>query len=84
MPALGSKVVNFDQQYRQVMGKDDPFQILLPESQAILKQHGIDPSHPQMGGGGRTVKMIAPNGQTKDVPADQVEHYKALGAKVAQ
>lgn len=54
MPALGSKVVNFDQQYRQVMGKDDPFQILLPESQAILKQHGIDPAHPQMGGGGGT------------------------------
>jgi hypothetical protein len=35
-------------------------------------------------GGGlpATVKMRAPDGSTSDVPADQVEHYKALGAKV--
>lgn len=49
LPALGSKVVSFDQQYRQVMGPGDPFKILLPESEAILKKHGVDPSHPQMG-----------------------------------
>lgn len=30
----------------------------------------------------KTVKMKAPNGQTSDVPADQVEHYKSLGAVV--
>jgi hypothetical protein len=29
-----------------------------------------------------TVKMQAPNGQTRDVPAAEVEHYKSLGAKV--
>ena len=29
---------------------------------------------------GATVMMKAPNGQTKPVPADQVEHYKSLGA----
>lgn len=52
LPALGSKVINFDQQYRQVMGEKDPFKILLPESEAILQKHGIDPAHPQMGGGG--------------------------------
>jgi hypothetical protein len=28
------------------------------------------------------VTMIAPNGQEKPVPADQVEHYKSLGARV--
>lgn len=52
LPALGSKVVSFDQQYRQVMGPNDPFKILLPESADILTKYGIDPAHPQMGGGG--------------------------------
>lgn len=31
-----------------------------------------------------TVKMKAPNGQTQDVPADQVDHYKQQGATVVQ
>lgn len=31
---------------------------------------------------GGTVRMKAPNGQVSTVPADQVEHYKALGATV--
>ena len=31
-----------------------------------------------------TVKMRAPNGQVSSVPADQVEHYKKLGAVVVQ
>jgi len=31
---------------------------------------------------GGLVRMIAPNGQEQDVPADQVDHYKSLGAKV--
>lgn len=31
---------------------------------------------------GQTVKMKAPNGQEQDVPADQVGHFKKLGAKV--
>lgn len=31
-----------------------------------------------------TVKLVAPNGQTKDVPADQVDHYLSMGAKKAQ
>lgn len=29
-----------------------------------------------------SVMMVAPNGQEQSVPADQVEHYKSLGAKV--
>jgi hypothetical protein len=36
----------------------------------------------EMGGG--TVKMKAPNGQTKDVSPDEVEHYKKMGATVVQ
>ena len=34
--------------------------------------------------GGGSVRMIAPDGTTKTVPANQVEHYKKLGAKVKQ
>jgi len=30
------------------------------------------------------VTMIAPNGQTKQIPPGQVDHYKSLGAKVQQ
>ena len=30
------------------------------------------------------VKMIAPNGETADIPAEQVEHFTSLGAKVVQ
>ena len=36
------------------------------------------------GGGGGTVKMRAPDGTVKPVPADQVEHYRSLGAVVVQ
>jgi len=38
----------------------------------------------EMGGGGGTVKMKAPNGQIKDVSPDEVEHYKSKGATVIQ
>lgn len=40
------------------------------------------PPAPPSGGG--TVKMRAPNGMEKEVPADQVEHYKSKGATVVQ
>jgi hypothetical protein len=32
--------------------------------------------------GGSTVKMLAPDGTTQDVPAEAVSHYKSLGAQV--
>jgi len=32
----------------------------------------------------KTIKMRAPNGQTQDVPAEQADHYKSLGAQVVQ
>jgi len=38
---------------------------------------------PKAGGGG-TVKMRAPNGQMQDVAADQVDHYRSLGATVVK
>jgi hypothetical protein len=36
------------------------------------------------GGGTGTVMMQAPDGSKQSVPADQVDHYKKLGAKVVQ
>lgn len=50
-----------------------------------LESAGYDVSRftAQAGGGGM-VTMKAPNGQTSQVPADQVEHYKALGAVVVK
>ena len=44
----------------------------------INQNYGSSFQPVDMGGG--TVKMKAPNGQIKDVPADQVEHYKSKGA----
>lgn len=38
----------------------------------------------EAGGSSGTVKMRAPNGQIKDVSADQVEFYKSKGATVVQ
>jgi hypothetical protein len=58
------------------------------ESQLNRLERGVPkvPLRTDIGGvGGKgMVKMQAPNGQTKDVPADQVEHYRTLGAKVVQ
>lgn len=36
------------------------------------------------GAGGVTVKMRAPDGSISDVPANQVEHYRKLGAQLVQ
>jgi hypothetical protein len=41
------------------------------------------PGASSIGGAPSTVRMIAPDGSSRDVPADQVAHYKSLGAKVA-
>lgn len=70
LPALGSKVVSFEQQYRQVMGEGDPFKILLPESEAILKKYNIDPAHPQMGGAAKSASpREGTEGSVNGVPA---------------
>lgn len=41
-------------------------------------------SNPEGAGGGGMVRMRAPNGQEREVPADQVEHYKSMGAVVVR
>ncbi len=41
----------------------------------------VDRAQSGSGGGGQLVKMRAPNGQEKDVPADQVSAYESKGAK---
>ncbi len=45
------------------------------------RKSGVVPPPPGSSG---TVNMKAPNGQVSPVPADQVEHYKSLGATVVQ
>jgi hypothetical protein len=85
IPIMGSKLAALNYQYHQAMGPNDPFSALSPDSKRVLTKWGFNPEHPEVGGaGGGTVKMKAPNGQIKDVPADQVEHYKKQGASVVQ
>lgn len=43
----------------------------------------FSPENEPGSGGGMKVRMIAPDGSTRDVDQSQVEHYKSLGAKVA-
>lgn len=45
---------------------------------ALMRQLAAVPAGPGVASG--TVRMKAPNGQESDVPANQVEHYKSLGA----
>jgi hypothetical protein len=52
---------------------------MLLRQMGIYGQPGANPANPAATG---TVKMKAPNGQISPVPADQVEHYKSLGAVV--
>jgi hypothetical protein len=49
IPALGGKAATFDEQYRQVMGEKDPFQVILPGAKQVLEKYGFDPKHPRMG-----------------------------------
>lgn len=49
------------------------------DNQVKILKEGI--AHPGKTG---KVKMKAPNGEIKEVPQDQVEHYKGLGASIVQ
>src|SRR5215469_2491165 len=51
-------------------------------NQFLKRQYGVEVGGQAGGGGGGMVTMKAPNGLTKQIPAAQVEHYKALGATV--
>lgn len=77
---LKGKIDAFGAQYGQGMGTE-PINTLTPQAQKTL-----DIISGKAGGesSGGTVKMKAPNGQVSDVAADQVEHYKSLGATVIQ
>jgi hypothetical protein len=52
----------------------------LEQPEAALAPPAVTPA--PAAGAGKTVRMKAPSGQVRDVAADQVEHFKALGAKV--
>ena len=75
---LESKLGALDTQYKQGMGTDD-VSAISPESRARL-----DALQGLAGVSGKTVKMVSPDGRTtRDVPADQVDHYLSMGAKRA-
>lgn len=72
----GGKLKAVAQSYKTGTKQDFPVDEYFndPSIKESLQRHGI------LGGSSGTVKMRAPNGQEKDVPADQVEHYKSHGA----
>lgn len=74
---LESKLGALDSQYKQGMGTD-AVSAISPESRAKLD--ALEAGKPGGSSGGGTVKMRAPNGAMRDVPADQVNHYLQLGA----
>ena len=79
LPAVASKLETYHQRWQQQM-PNDSWSPVLPAARAVFARHGI-------GGGSSTggmVNMRSPDGQTKAVPADQVEHYKSKGAVVVQ
>lgn len=88
-----SKLVDLYQQskyavYKNQAGYTQRLHGLNPATTPILDPNGNIAGAPiqnQAGmAGNAAVKMKAPNGQIKPVPADQVEHYKSLGAQVVQ
>jgi hypothetical protein len=84
MPALGSKAASFNEQYHSVMGEKDPWSPISKGAKSVLSKYGYDSSAPTMGGpsGAGMVKLQAPDGSVRSVPASQAAHYTALGAKV--
>lgn len=63
-----------------------PESLVVMDFGAGIEPETAAPSVPQSApaAGGGTVKMKAPNGQVKDVPAAEVEHYKQMGATVVK
>ncbi|MEK6398506.1 MAG: hypothetical protein V4734_10505, partial [Terriglobus sp.] len=92
----GGKLKSQMEQYKNATQTDFPMDRVFndPEIKGALQKHGVigdarptqhwSKQSPSGGGTSRTVKMRAPNGQMQDVAADQVEHYKALGAQVVR
>jgi hypothetical protein len=88
-----SKLVDLYQQskyavYKNQAGYTQKLHGLNPATTPILDANGNISGAPIQNQGGMSgngvVNMKAPNGQVKPVPADQVEHYKSLGAQVVR
>ena len=85
--SMGDKLDSFENQWKNA-APSKAYQAPLPGiSDAAKKARAeLDPNYKYQGkeggaaGGTKGVMLKAPNGQTKEVPADQVEHYKSLGA----
>jgi hypothetical protein len=74
---VGSQYEGMNQTYKAAGLGDLPIsKYVTPAGQAWMKSKGINV------GGAATVKMAAPDGSVSDVPAADVEHYKARGAKI--
>lgn len=86
---LGAKLNTYQERYRQQIPDDNVWSPVLPSTRAVYQKHGFDPTAavaPANGTptGGGMVNMKSPHGQVQSVPANQVEHYKSLGAVVVQ
>jgi hypothetical protein len=87
MKLLSGKVGGVFQKYKTGTGQDLPVdQYFDAPTQKRLQRFGmVQASTPAASASGaQTVTMRAPNGQTQPVSADQVEHYKSLGAVVVK
>lgn len=76
MAILGDKANTYNERYHALM-PDDPWTPVLPSARAAMTKRGV-------GSPPKTVRMMSPSGQTKEVPADQVSHFEKLGAKRAK
>ncbi len=90
---LATKLKTYQDSYQQQIPNDTVYSPVLPSAKAVFQKYGMtDVGAPggQQGGGrgapvgarqqGGMVNMKAPDGTVKAVPADQVAHYKSLGA----
>ncbi len=73
---LESKLDALDSQYKQGMGTDKVSAITSESRKKLDALQGV-----KGGGGGGSVKLQAPDGSVREVPADQVDHYLQRGAK---
>ncbi len=76
--AIGSKLQAKQQvlveAQQQLSTSEDPAEHRKVYAKAVSTLNSLD--------AGGSVKMVAPNGDVKDVPSDQVSHFLTLGAKI--
>jgi hypothetical protein len=78
---LGAKQAIIDDEGNNLLNSSDVTQHRTIVNRAQKRLGEIDAGG---GAGNGQVTMRAPNGQTRAVSPDQVEHYKSLGATVTQ